>query len=160
MVAEGLEKRAYPLREALQHARERQLDLVEIAPKATPPVCKIIDYTKFKYEYLKKQKQLKTRTPKVSLKEVRFSPTTSVHDFDFKQRHAQKFLASGAHVKAYVQFRGRQIVHKAPGEQLLERFLQALAPYGKPEQPPRMEGRRMVVHLLPHKNPAKPAQHA
>ena len=134
-------------------AREQNLDLVEISPKADPPVCKIIDYSKFKYEQKKKQKEIKAKAQKTVIKEIRFGPNTEEHDFNFKLNHAQKFLQEGAKVKAYVHFVGRTIVFKERGEILLLKFAQALEDYGKVEQLPKLEGKRMTMFIAP--KPAK-----
>lgn len=130
-------------------ASDRSLDLVEISPKAVPPVCKIIDYSKFKYEQKKKQKEIKANAQKTVIKEIRFGPNTDDHDFNFKMKHALNFLADGAKVKAYVHFHGRTIVFKERGEILLLRFIQELEDYGKVEQMPKLEGKRMIVILTP-----------
>ena len=141
----------YPTRTVLQWAEEMEMDLVEISPNADPPVVKIIDYNKFLYEKKKKEKELKAKTSKTVLKEIRFGPNTDEHDFEFKVRHAQKFLEEGAKVKAYVMFRGRTIVFKDRGELLLLKFLKELEEFGTPELLPKMEGRRMTVILTPKK---------
>ena len=125
------------------------LDLVEISPKAVPPVCKIIDYSKFKYEQKKKQKEIKAKAQKTIVKEIRFGPNTDDHDFNFKLKHGMNFLKDGAKVKAYVHFIGRTIVFKERGELLLLRFIQELEDYGKVEQMPKLEGKRMIVILSP-----------
>ncbi len=125
------------------------LDLVEISPKADPPVCKIIDYSKFKYEQKKKQKEIKAKAQKTVIKEIRFGPNTDDHDFNFKLKHAIKFLKEGAKLKAYVHFVGRTIVFKERGEILLLKFAQALEEYGKVEQLPKLERKRMYVILAP-----------
>lgn len=130
-------------------AQEQGLDLVEISPKADPPVCKIIDYSKFKYEQKKKQKEIKAKAHKTVLKEIRFGPNTDDHDFQFKLKHAVKFLEEGAKVKAYVHFVGRTIVFKERGEILLLKFAQALEDYAKVEQLPKLEGKRMFLMLSP-----------
>lgn len=135
----------YPLDKALEMARAQSLDLVEISPKADPPVCKIIDYSKFKYEQKKKQKEIKAKSQKTVVKEIRFGPNTDDHDFEFKLKHAIKFLQEGAKVKAYVHFVGRTIVFKERGEILLLKFAQALEEYGKVEQLPKLEGKRMFL---------------
>ena len=127
------------------------LDLVEISPNADPPVCKIVDYKKFLYARKKKQKEIKSNTAKTVVKEIRFGPNTDDHDFNFKLKHAVKFLEDGAKVKAYVHFRGRTIVFKERGELLLLRFLKELEEYGGAENLPKMEGRRMNVIIAPHK---------
>jgi len=128
-------------------AKELSLDLVEISPKAAPPVCKIIDYSKFKYEQKKKQKEIKAKAQKTVVKEIRFGPNTDDHDFNFKLKHGMNFLKDGAKVKAYVHFVGRTIVFKERGELLLLRFIQELEDYGKVEQMPKLEGKRMIVIL-------------
>ncbi len=130
-------------------AAEEGLDLVEISPKADPPVCKIIDYSKFKYEQKKKQKEIKAKAQKTVIKEIRFGPNTDDHDFNFKLKHAIKFLQDGAKIKAYVHFVGRTIVFKERGEILLLKFAQALEEYGKVEQLPKLERKRMYVILAP-----------
>ena len=130
-------------------AREQSLDLVEISPNADPPVCKIIDYSKFKYEQKKKQKEMKAKAHKTVLKEIRFGPNTDDHDFNFKLKHAINFLEDGAKVKAYVHFVGRTIVFKERGEILLLKFAQALEEYAKVEQLPKLEGKRMFLMLAP-----------
>jgi len=130
-------------------AKELSLDLVEISPKAAPPVCKIIDYSKFKYEQKKKQKEIKAKAQKTVVKEIRFGPNTDDHDFNFKLKHGMNFLKDGAKVKAYVHFVGRTIVFKERGELLLLRFIQELEDYGKVEQMPKLEGKRMIVILSP-----------
>jgi translation initiation factor IF-3 len=137
----------YPVEQAIRFAKEQSLDLVEISPKADPPVCKIIDYSKFKYEQKKKQKEIKAKAQKTVVKEIRFGPNTDDHDFNFKLNHAQKFLQEGAKVKAYVHFVGRTIVFKERGEILLLKFAQALEEYAKVEQLPRLEGKRMILML-------------
>jgi translation initiation factor IF-3 len=140
-----------PLAEALRLAEEAGLDLVEISPGAVPPVCRIIDYKKFLYEQKKKQKELKAKAAKVVVKEIRFGPNTDDHDFDFKLNHAIKFLGEGSKVKAYVFFKGRSIVFKERGEELLLRFADKLEDYGKPEALPQLEGKRMQIMLAPRK---------
>jgi len=144
----------YPIHQALEMAQNQGLDLVEISPKADPPVCKIIDYSKFKYEQKKKQKEIKAKTQKTVIKEIRFGPNTDDHDFNFKLKHAMNFLKDGAKVKAYVHFAGRTIVFKERGEILLLKFIQELEDLGKIEQMPKMEGKRMTVILAP-KNTGK-----
>ena len=128
-----------------------ELDLVEISPKANPPVCKIIDYKKFLYDQKKKQKALKSKQTKVVIKEIRFGPNTDEHDFNFKLNHAKKFLKEGAKVKAFVFFKGRTIVFKERGEVLLLKFVDELEEYGLPEAMPKMEGKKMIVNLVPKK---------
>lgn len=132
-------------------ARAAGLDLVEISPTAEPPVCKIIDYKKFLYEQKKKQKELKSKAAKVVVKEIRFGPHTDEHDFNFKKNHAIKFLKDGAKVKAYVFFKGRAIIFKEQGEILLLKFAQELEDYGKAEQMPVLEGKRMIMIISPKK---------
>ncbi len=141
----------YPLREALQMAGEQELDLVEISPKADPPVCRIIDYSKFLYQQKKKQKEIKARAVKIVVKEIRFGPQTDEHDFEFKLRHAEKFLKDGAKVKAFVFFRGRSILFKEQGEILLLRLATELEDVGTVEQMPRLEGKRMTMMISPKK---------
>ncbi len=139
----------YPLDRALDLAREQGLDLVEISPKASPPVCKVIDYSKFKYDQKKKQKEIKAKAQKTVVKEIRFGPNTDDHDFNFKLKHAVNFLQEGAKVKAFVHFVGRTIVFKERGEILLLKFAQALEEYGKVEQFPKLEGKRMFLIVTP-----------
>ena len=130
-------------------AKAQNLDLVEISPKADPPVCKIIDYSKFKYDQKKKQKEIKAKAQKAVIKEIRFGPNTEEHDFNFKLKHAINFLEDGAKVKAYVHFVGRTIVFKERGEILLLKFAQSLEEYGKVEQLPKLEGKRMIMFIAP-----------
>lgn len=139
----------YTVDEAIKIAQGLSLDLVEISPNADPPVCKVIDYSKFKYEQKKKQKEIKAKAQKTVIKEIRFGPNTDDHDFNFKLNHAMKFLKEGAKVKAYVHFYGRTIVFKDRGEILLLRFAQALEEYAKVEQLPKLEGKRMILFLAP-----------
>ncbi len=134
---------------AIKLASEHDLDLVEISPNANPPVCKVIDYAKFKYEQKKKQKEIKANAAKTVLKEIRFGPNTDDHDFNFKLNHAKNFLKDGAKVKAYVHFVGRSIVFKERGEMLLLKFAQALEELGQVEQLPKMEGKRMNMFIAP-----------
>jgi len=141
----------YSLSEALKMADELELDLVEISPNADPPVCKITDYQKFLYQQKKKQKEIKAKTVQVVVKEIRFGPNTDDHDFQFKMRHAEKFLQEGAKVKAYVFFKGRSILFKEQGEILLLRFAQELEEVGKVEQLPQLEGKRMTMFISPKK---------
>lgn len=136
-------------------AETMELDLVEISPNADPPVCKIIDYNKFLYLKKKKEKEIKSKTAKTVIKEIRFGPNTDDHDFDFKLRHAKKFLGEGAKVKAYVHFRGRTIVFKERGELLLLRFVKELEDIGAAEELPKQEGRRLIVMIAPHKTKKK-----
>jgi translation initiation factor IF-3 len=149
LVGENVETGVYALDDALRMAREQNLDLVEISPKAEPPVCRIVDYSKFKYELKKKQREIKAKTQKVVTKEIRFGPNTDDHDFEFKVKHAKTFLEGGAKVKAYVHFVGRTIVFKERGEVLLLKFAQALEEVAKVEQLPKLEGKRMFLFLGP-----------
>lgn len=151
VAGQPIESGVYPTRQALNWAQELGLDLVEISPKADPPVVRIVDYRKFLYERKKKEKELKSKQVKTVIKEIRFGPNTDDHDFEFKLRHAKKFLEEGAKVRAYVFFRGRTIVFKERGELLLLRFLKELEDYGAAEALPKMEGRRMVVIVAPKK---------
>lgn len=137
------------LREALRMADEEGLDLVEISPKADPPVCRIIDYQKFLYQQKKKAKEIKSKSVKIVIKEIRFGPNTDDHDYNFKLRHAENFLKEGAKVKAYVFFRGREIIFKDQGEILLLRFATDLEELGKVEQMPKLEGKRMNMLIAP-----------
>lgn len=150
-----VEAGVHSTREALRWAKELELDLVEISPKAVPPVAKIQDYNKFLYLKKKKEKEIKNKAAKTVIKEIRFGPNTDEHDFQFKLKHAQKFLTDGAKVKAYVHFRGRTIVFKDRGQLLLLKFLNELAELGAAEELPKMEGRRMIVMIAPHKKPKK-----
>lgn len=151
LVGDNVEVGVYPLSKALKIADEIGLDLVEISPKAVPPVCKVVDYSKFKYDYKKKQKELKAKAHKTVVKEIRFGPNTDDHDFNFKLKHAISFLESGAKVKAYVHFVGRTIVYKERGELLLLKFAESLSEIAKIEQLPRLEGKRMFLYLTPKK---------
>lgn len=132
-------------------AREMELDLVEISPNAVPPVCRIIDYQKYLYQQKKKAKEMKANASKVVIKEIRFGPQIDEHDFQFKLKHAQNFLSEGAKVKAYVFFRGRSILFSDQGEKLLLRFAVELEDYGKAEQMPKLEGKRMIMMIAPNK---------
>ena len=145
----------YRTNQALQWADELGLDLVEISPKADPPVCKIIDYKKFLYNKKKKEKELKAKTAKTVIKEIRFGPNTDDHDFQFKLKHAKKFLSEGAKVKAYVHFRGRTIVFKDRGQLLLLKFIKELEEFGGAESLPEMDKRRMFVIISPIKKKKK-----
>jgi len=135
----------------LQKAEELGLDLVEISPTANPPVCKIMDYKKFLYEQKKKQKEIKAKSAKIVVKEIRLGPNTDDHDFDFKLKHAIKFLQEGAKVKVDVFFKGRSIIYKDKGELILLRFAEALEDYGKVERLPKLEGKRMIMIVAPKK---------
>jgi translation initiation factor IF-3 len=141
----------YPIEDALQMADDQDLDLVEISPHADPPVVKIMDYGKFKYEQQKKEKEARKKQHTVELKEIRFRPHTDTHDFNFKTKHAKGFLEAGHKVKAYVQFRGRDIIYKDHGMEVLARFITELEDLAKIDQAPKMEGRRMTTILSPHK---------
>ena len=149
LVGENVEGGVYPTRKALEIANELELDLVEISPNATPPVCKVIDYKKFLYEQKKREKEMKTKATKVVIKEIRFGPQTDDHDYEFKKKHGEKFLKEGSKVKAYVFFKGRSIIYKDQGEILLLRLATDLEDYGKVEQMPKLEGKRMTMFLAP-----------
>jgi translation initiation factor IF-3 len=151
LVGDNVEMGVFPLQKALQKANELELDLVEISPNAAPPVCKIIDYKKFLYEQKKREKVMKANASKVVLKEIRFGPQTDEHDYEFKKKHAIKFLEEGAKLKAFVFFKGRSIVFKEQGHILLLRLAQDLEAYGKVEQLPKLEGKRMIMLLNPKK---------
>ena len=148
-MGDNVEVGVYPIRKALDKAQELELDLVEISPKAKPPVCKIIDYKKFLYEQKKREKAMKAKATKVVVKEIRFGPQTDDHDYEFKKRHAEKFLKEGAKLKAYVFFKGRSIVYKDQGEILLLRLASELEDFGKVEQMPKLEGKRMTMFIAP-----------
>jgi len=149
LVGDNVEVGVYPLREALAIAEEQGLDLAEISPKADPPVCKILDYKKFLYDQKKKEKAIKAKTQKVTLKEIRFGPNTDDHDYEFKKKHAINFLKEGNKLKAYVFFKGRSIVFKDQGQILLLRLAQDLEEYGKVEQMPKLEGKKMIMMMSP-----------
>ncbi|MBN3034076.1 MAG: translation initiation factor IF-3 [Bacteroidales bacterium] len=151
LVGENVESAIVSIREALQIAEEMELDLVEISPNSTPPVCKVIDYSKFLYERKKKEKEQKAKSSKVVVKEIRLGPHTDDHDFNFKIKHAIKFLQDGARVKVDVFFRGRSIIYKEKGEIILLRFAQELEEYGKVEKMPMLEGKRMIMIISPKK---------
>ncbi|GIR57636.1 MAG: hypothetical protein CM15mP65_02170 [Crocinitomicaceae bacterium] len=151
MVGEDIAQGVYPTHKALKMAGEMELDLVEISPNAKPPVCKIIDYKKFLYEQKKKQKELKAKQTKVVLKEIRFGPNTDEHDFQFKLKHAVKFLQEGAKLKAFVFFKGRTIIYKDRGEILLLKFAQELEEYGILEKMPELQGKKMTIIINPKK---------
>ncbi len=150
-MGENVEIGVYPLDKAKALAREQELDLVEISPKAKPPVCKIIDYKKFLYEQKKREKALKSKATKVTIKEIRFGPQTDEHDYEFKKKHAIKFLQDGAKLKAFVFFKGRSIIFKEQGQILLLKLAQELEEYGKVEQLPKLEGKRMIMFIAPKK---------
>jgi translation initiation factor IF-3 len=139
------------LDEALKMADELELDLVEISPNASPPVCKLVDYQKFLYQQKKKQKEIKSKSTKIVVKEIRFGPNTDEHDFNFKLKHAMKFLEEGSKVKAYVFFKGRSILFKEQGEVLLLKLAQELEEFAKVEQLPKLEGKRMIMFFSPKK---------
>lgn len=145
----------YPIKEAQVLAEEQGLDLVEIAPKANPPVCKIMDYNKFLYEQRKKQKEMKAKAAKVVTKEIRMGPNTDDHDFNFKLNHAKKFLQEGAKLKVFVFFKGRSIMYKEKGEVMLLKFAQEIEEYGKVEQLPKLEGKRMIMLVSTKKSEKK-----
>ena len=140
-----------PTRKALDLARQQELDLVEISPNAQPPVCRIIDYSKFLYQQKKRQKEMKQKQVKVEVKEIRFGPQTDDHDYQFKLKHAKEFLEEGNKVRAYVFFRGRSILFKDQGEVLLLRFANDLVEVAKVEQLPKLEGKKMFLFLAPKK---------
>jgi translation initiation factor IF-3 len=149
LVGDNVEVGVYPTQDALRMAQEQGLDLVEISPQADPPVCKIIDYNKFLYEKKRKEKDMKAKSKSAEVKEIRFTPGTDDHDFDFKSKHAESFLKEGNKVKAYVQFKGRAIMFKERGELLLLKFAERLAEVGQPEALPKMEGKRMLIIFAP-----------
>lgn len=142
-----------PTRQALQLAQQKGIDLVEISPNAQPPVCRLINYSKFLYQQKKRQKELKAKQVKIEVKEIRFGPQTDEHDYNFKLKHAKEFLSEGDKVKAYVFFRGRSILFKEQGEVLLLRFANDLEDFGKVEQMPVLEGKRMIIFIAPKKTP-------
>ncbi len=149
VVGDNVKVDIYNIKDALAIAEEQGLDLVEISPNATPPVCKVIDYKKFLYDQKKRQKEIKAKSAKVVLKEIRLGPHTDDHDFDFKVKHAIKFLQDGAKVKVFVFFKGRSIIYKDNGEIILLKFAQAVEEYGKVEKLPKLEGKRMIMILAP-----------
>ncbi|MDE7387894.1 MAG: translation initiation factor IF-3, partial [Muribaculaceae bacterium] len=151
LVGDNVEAGIYSIQEALRMAQEQELDLVEISPTAEPPVCKILDYQKFLYQQKKRQKEQKAKAAKFVVKEIRFGPQTDDHDYNFKLKHAIGFLQEGAKVKAYVFFKGRSILFKEQGEVLLLRFANDLEEYGKVDQMPLLEGKRMTIMLSPKK---------
>lgn len=156
LVGDNVQEGIYPTREALRIAEEQELDLVEIAPMAKPPVCKVIDYQKFVYQQKKKLKEQKAKSVKVTVKEIRFGPQTDDHDYNFKLKHAMNFLSEGSKVKAFVFFKGRSILFKEQGEVLLLRFANDLEEYAKVEYMPIMEGKRMSIMLSPKKGAPAP----
>lgn len=151
IVGDDVESVVMPVSKALQLAEQKGLDLVEISPNAVPPVCRLIDYSKFLYQQKKRQKELKAKQVKIEVKEIRFGPQTDEHDYNFKLKHAKGFLSEGDKVKAYVFFRGRSILFKEQGEVLLLRFANDLEEYGKVEQMPVLEGKRMIIFIAPKK---------
>ncbi len=151
LVGDNVEMGVCPTSKALAVAKEQELDLVEISPNAKPPVCKVIDYKKFLYNQKKREKAQKAKASKVIVKEIRFGPNTDDHDYEFKKKHAIKFLESGAKLKAYVFFKGRSIIFKDKGEILLLRLAQDLEDYGKLEQMPKLMGKRMTIFIQPKK---------
>lgn len=161
IVGDDIESAVVPTRDALRLAEQKGLDLVEISPNAEPPVCRLIDYSKFLYQQKKKQKELKAKQVKVEIKEIRFGPQTDEHDYNFKLKHAKEFLMEGDKVKAHVFFRGRSILFKEQGEVLLLRFANDLEEYGKVESMPKLEGKRMIIYIAPKsvKKANKPAEH-
>lgn len=154
LVGDDIESEVVSTHKALQLAEQKGLDLVEISPNAQPPVCRLIDYSKFLYQQKKRQKELKAKQVKIEVKEIRFGPQTDDHDYDFKLKHAKGFLSEGDKVKAYVFFRGRSILFKEQGEVLLLRFANDLEEYGKVEQMPVLEGKRMTIFIAPRKTGA------
>jgi len=151
LVGDNVQEGIYPTNEALKIAEQRELDLVEIAPTAKPPVCRVVDYQKFVYQQKKKLKEQKAKSVKVTMKEIRFGPQTDDHDYNFKLKHAMNFLSEGSKVKAFVFFKGRSILFKEQGEVLLLRFANDLEEYAKVEYMPIMEGKRMSIMLSPKK---------
>ncbi|MDR2949277.1 MAG: translation initiation factor IF-3 [Dysgonomonas sp.] len=157
LVGDNVEPGVYSINEALRLADDLELDLVEISPTAEPPVCRITDYQKFLYQQKKKQKEAKAKSVKVVVKEIRFGPQTDDHDFNFKLKHAKSFLEEGSKVKAFVFFKGRSILFKEQGEVLLLRFATELEDYGKVDQLPALEGKKMIMMMSPKKTPVKAA---
>ena len=151
LVGDNVEPGVYPTSEALKMAEEQELDLVVISDKAEPFICRILDYKKFLYEQKKKQKELKAKQVKVVIKEIRFGPQTDEHDFQFKKKHAEKFLEEGSKLKTYVFFKGRSIIFKDQGEILLLKLAQELEHVGKVDQMPKLEGKRMIMLMSPKK---------
>ena len=149
LVGENIKNDVYSKNEALEKAKGLELDLVEISPKSNPPVCKIINYNKFLYAQKKKQKEIKAKTAKVIVKEMRFGPNTEEHDYNFKLNHAKKFIEDGAKLKAYVFFKGRSIIHKERGEILLLKLAQDLEEIAKVDEMPKLDGKRMIMFLSP-----------
>jgi len=156
LVGDNVTMGVYPTQEALKIAQQQQLDLVEISPQADPPVCKVIDYNKLLYDKKRKEKEMKAKSKTAELKEIRFTPGTDDHDFDFKARHAENFLKEGNKVKAYVQFKGRAIQFKERGELVLLKFAERLAEIGQVEGLPKLEGKRMLMVIAPKSQKKKP----
>ncbi len=154
IVGDGIESTVMPTFKAIQMAEQRGVDLVEISPNAEPPVCRLIDYSKFIYQQKKRQKEMKAKQTVVNVKEIRFGPQTDDHDYNFKLKHAIGFLSDGDKVKAYVFFKGRSILFKEQGEVLLLRFAADLEEYGKVESMPVLEGKRMIMFIAPKKLPS------
>ncbi|MAI92523.1 MAG: translation initiation factor IF-3 [Flavobacteriaceae bacterium] len=152
LVGDNVEIGIYPIQKALEKSNELELDLVQISPNAVPPVCKIMDYKKFLYEQKKREKQLKSKATKVFVKEIRFGPQTDEHDYAFKKKHAEKFLKDGAKLKAFVFFKGRSIIYKDQGEILLLKLAQELEKFGKVEQLPKLESKKMIMIMSPKKS--------
>jgi len=151
LVGEGIEQGVYKTADAKRMAAEQELDLVEISPNATPPVCKIMDYGKFLYQQKKREKELKAKSTQIVVKEIRFGPQTDEHDYEFKKKNAIKFLNDGAKLKAFVFFKGRSIIYKEQGQILLLRLAQDLEEFGKVESMPVLEGKRMIMYIAPKK---------
>ena len=151
LVGDNVEQGVYPIQQALRIAADQELDLVEISPNVNPPVCRVVDYSKFIFQLKKKQKEQKAKSVKVVVKEIRFGPQTDDHDYNFKLKHAKGFLSEGSKVKAYVFFRGRSILFKDQGEVLLLRFANDLEDYGRVESMPVLEGKRMTIMIAPKK---------
>ena len=151
LVGENIEPGVYKIAEALRFAEEQEVDLVEISPNAEPPVCKLMDYGKFLYQQKKRDKELKAKSTQIVVKEIRFGPQTDEHDYEFKKKHAIKFLKDGAKLKAFVFFKGRSIIFKEQGQILLLKLAQEIEDYGKVEQLPKLEGKRMIMFIAPKK---------
>lgn len=151
VVGENVQIGIYNIKDALRLSEEQELDLVEISPSASPPVCKIVDYKKFLYEKKKKAKEIKANSAKIVVKEIRLGPNIDDHDFNFKMKHAMRFLEEGAKVKVDVFFKGRTIIYKEKGEYILLKFAADLEEFGKVEQMPRLEGKRMIMVIAPKK---------
>ncbi|WP_277086557.1 translation initiation factor IF-3 [Porphyromonas catoniae] len=154
LVGDNVEQGVYTIQQALRIANDQELDLVEISPNVSPPVCRVVDYQKFIFQLKKKQKEQKAKSVKVVVKEIRFGPQTDDHDYNFKLKHAKGFLSEGSKVKAYVFFRGRSILFKDQGEVLLLRFANDLEDYGRVESMPVLEGKRMTIMIAPKKAPS------